>query len=142
MGDVFSLVAVAPGGRLHNHAVLVGRLDGEPVQLQHQHDRLVADEIAQLVHLLGLVQRQQGDVVGHLGQPLFGGPAHCLGGRIAHLGAQLLFQLGQLVKQSVILCIVHRSGVEVVILPAVLVQQIGQRPQAVHFFLVHIVPSL
>ena len=121
MGDIFPLVAVAPGGRLQNHALFISYLDGEPVQLEHQHHGLLADESAQLVYLLGLVQGQQGSGVGDLVQPVPGGPAHGLGGRIAHLDAQGFLQLGQFVKQAVKLPVIHRGGVEVVVFPAVLV---------------------
>ena len=42
VGDNLALIAIAPGGCLQNEATLVDHLDGETVQLQHEHDGLLA----------------------------------------------------------------------------------------------------
>ena len=69
-------------------------------------------------------------------------PPHGLGGGIAHLNAQLLFQLSQLVKEPVIRLVAHGGSIETVIFIPVLVQLRGQCPQPVNACLCHFISSL
>ena len=58
VGDDLTLIAVAAGGRLHQHTALVDQLDRQTVQLQHHHDLLILLERCQLLHRFRFIQRK------------------------------------------------------------------------------------
>ena len=102
-GDVCPDAAVAAGENPAEPAPVIGQHQGEPVQLPAQPDRPIARPLLQVLHLLGLGQREgrifmslllAGDVVLGRGVDLL-----CRAVRQDHAG--LLLQPGQLVKERI-----------------------------------------
>ena len=61
VGHDLSHIAVAPGGRLHQLAALIGQLDGQAVQFKHEHHLMLTHKAAQFLRILHFVQGQQRD---------------------------------------------------------------------------------
>ena len=137
VGHDLSHIAVAPGGRLHQLAALIGQLDGQAVQFKHEHHLMLTHKAAQFLRILHFVQGQQRDRMIRFFQLADRRVAHGAGGRVRHLDARLFFQGLQFLKQPVIDSIADAGAVEVVILIAVAVEPVGQFPLPFHQILDH-----
>lgn len=83
-------------------SILIGQLYSQAIQFEHQHHLLLTHEIQKNHTALSLIQRQQRDLMSGFLQSAYRRIAYCLGWRICHLDSRFLFQLFQLVKESVI----------------------------------------
>ena len=102
MGNDLPFVTIATGSRLQKFSILIGQLYSQAIQFEHQHHLLLTHEIQKIHTALSLIQRQQRDLMSGFLQPAHRRIAYCLGWRICHLDSRFLFQLFQLVKESVI----------------------------------------
>ena len=102
MGNDLPFVTIATGSRLQKFSILIGQLYSQAIQFEHQHHLLLTHEIQKNHTALSLIQRQQRDLMSGFLQSAYRRIAYCLGWRICHLDSRFLFQLFQLVKESVI----------------------------------------
>ena len=128
VGHNVAPIAVSADSRLLQTAVFIGEFEGKAVQFEHDQHQFVADKREHFLLTLDLIHGEQRNGVGGLWQLTDRRVSHRLGRGIAHDDTCFLFQRGQRVKEPVIFLVAHAGGAEVVILMAVLVEQVGQGP--------------
>ena len=121
-----TFISISPRGGLYQRTVLIGQLDRQPVQFQHQQNKLIPDEVQKGGAALLFVQRKQRNAVDGFGQFTDRGIAHGLRRGICHLDSRDLLQPGKLVKEFVILLVADGRRIEVIILVTAPIQALGQ----------------
>ena len=64
VSDDLTLITIAPCGRFHQFAVLIGQFDGKAVQLEHDHHLMLAHKPAQIHAAFYFIQRKKRDFMG------------------------------------------------------------------------------
>ena len=126
-GDDFPDFPVSAGYRLHKSSVPVGENNRQPVHFPGKQALLVSQPLRQLVHALGLCQRQHRLLVAHLRQLTDHLIAHVLGRASRENHAGFLLQRRQFIIERIIFIIAHD-------LPALLVVGPRRRPENLYQF--------
>ena len=141
VGNDFPFLPVASGRAFDEPAVLVDKLYGKTVQLQHQQGIFLFQKGEQLTDLFGLVKGQQWDRVSDLIQRTDCLISYSLCRGIAEDNASFCFQPLQLIIQMVIDSIAYTGTIFIVIFMPVTVQSVNQLTN-VFCVLIHAFSSL
>ena len=130
-GDFLARLAIAPGGRLHQHALVINQADGQTIKFELCHvipRRRFCREPQAFAHALverlraarlgiGLgLDAAHGHTVRNLGERFQGGPPHALGRRVGHPQVREgRLQCLQALEQSVVFGVRQLGRIEHVI---------------------------